>query len=364
MSRQSVLALAVISLLASHVPTAVAAPSPPAEPGADRRAVRTEPSTRGDVTFATMLDRIRVAAESGDWANKGWRDRDLEEGLNGLLEQAMRATGRKGLELPVEFDLVRPAAVDAPVGGGGRLHNKLWVSREPTASAGHAVRSIILADGNVRVSFATECVIIARGAVEVAHGQRNVILAGHYVHVSHDGNHGARPRIRPPQLAPERPEPEQDADEEPPPGSIVLSGGSLDISHATDTICSAPQLVEIAHANGVTVVNSPNLRVSHKNDLKEVQAEDLTLAPPEAANPLANRLKVTQVVHNDTVARRFAALDLGGAEIVVRPGAEIRDGAGKPVPGLEGWKLTFVCEQFALFSNGREDAGFLAPRER
>ena len=70
------------------------------------------------------------------------------------------------------------------------------------------------------------------------------------------------------------------------------------------------------------------------------------------------------MVHNDTVAKRFAALDLGGAEVVVRQGAEIRDGAGNPLPGLERWKLTFVCEQLALFSNGREDAGFLAPRER
>ncbi|HZN66837.1 MAG TPA: hypothetical protein VFB66_16215, partial [Tepidisphaeraceae bacterium] len=123
MFRRSLVAVSSALFLA---PLVTAAPSPPAAPGADKP-VRTAPSTRGDVTFATMLDRIRVAAESGDWANKGWRDRDLEEGLNGLLEQAMRATGRKGLELPVEFDLVRPAAVDAPVGGGGRLHNKLWV---------------------------------------------------------------------------------------------------------------------------------------------------------------------------------------------------------------------------------------------
>ena len=36
----------------------------------------------------------------------------------------------------------------------------------------------------------------------------------------------------------------------------------------------------------------------------------------------------------------------------------MRDAAGQPVAALAGWKLTFVGDHVAVFSNGTEDATF------
>ena len=322
-------------------------------------------TVRDDATFDKVLERIRAAEASGVWQKGGWKDPVIEAALTGLVEQMSKATGRNDLAPAVTLADVQPRDLTV---NAGPAQNALWVCRG--GSVGFADHSIILADGSLSVGFANDCVIVARGAVDIAHGNHNVVLAGHYIHVSHDG------------------EPLHLPNRGPGGSSLLVTGGSLDISHATGTVCSAPRFVRMGFAEAVTLVNSPNQEVRGRPrfarnaanaanaanapnvanaanvEIKNLKAEGLTLAPPAVNdNPLGDKLDVTQVVSGDgSLDRRFVVINLDGVELVLRPGKETRDGAGKPIPALAGWKLTFVCDNFALFSNGNEDAGFLVPR--
>ena len=101
--------------------------------------------------------------------------------------------------------------------------------------------------------------------------------------------------------------------------------------------------------------------MSHQQNSQQVVVDNLPLAPREKPNLIAGRIKITLLIAGDG-PRKAAVLDHGGVELVVRPGADIRDAAGNPLPGLDGWKLSFVGDEFALFSNGRDYAGFVVPR--
>ena len=320
-------------------------PSAGAGPAGADVATATEATVSGGSGFAKVIDHIRAAEASGAWMKAGWREAVIEQALAGIIEQMNQAAGRKDLALPVALANLRAGDFQ---GRGDHLRNALWVCRGGSVSL--AEQSMILADGNVDVAFANDCVIVARGAVEIAHGANNVVLAGQYINVSHDG----RP------LRPGR---------GPAPSSLLVSGGYVDVAHAMGTVVSAPRLVSIADAEGVTLVNCPKADLPRHPGIPagwaSVNAEGVTLAPPAVKdNPLAGKLDVTQVVRVDDASRRFVVIDRGGAELVLRPGAEIRDGAGRPVPELSGWHLTFVADEFALFSRGNEDAGFLVPKRQ
>jgi hypothetical protein len=153
----------------------------------------------------------------------------------------------------------------------------------PAAHAGgFAERSVFLVDGNASVSFAMDCVIVARGAAYVAHGRRNVIVAGHFIHVSHDGELGGRdPRV-----------PNAGAGAS---ASLLVSGSALDVSHAHGSVISAPESVEVGHANGCAFINCPKPNLSHHKDTLEATSEKIKVDRPPAP-PLAGRLKLKWLV--------------------------------------------------------------------
>lgn len=286
-----------------------------------------------------LLERIRLVAAADEWQKPGWRDDVLESGVVKLYEQLQRAAKKDPLTLPVGFREVRPRKPNVEGRELPFLSNELHIAKHVVVS--HAKRSILLADGNLRVSFAHDCIIIARGAVSIAHGSGNFVAAGHYVHTSHDGN-------APP-----------DGKRERPAGSLLLSGAVLDVSHAKGSICMAPQAVRISFAAEVTFMNSPNVEVSHEKNCTRLGDAKTPLASGPRKNPLAGKFKITQLVKpNDAGQGALVVLERNGIESVVRLGAEIADGQGKTISALAGWKLSFVGEDFALFSKGHEDAGF------
>ena len=290
---------------------------------------------RHGTRFDEAIKAVRDAAKSGDWRKPAWKDPAIALMLEGLIDQTRQATGEKELKVPVDFADVKPLEGNQVQ----RITGALIVAAGDFSGAS-ASKSIILVDGNAKIPFADHCVIIARGAVYVAHGSANTIVAGHYITVSHDGN------IRPGD-APSR--------------SLLFSGGVLDIAHAKRTICSAPDLVAISHANGVTFLNSPNVKAGQGREVPNQSIDNAKLlsAPAPLANPLLGKLKVTQVVKgNDAGRGTMAVLDHAGVEIVARPAAPIKDGAGKVLDGLDGWTLSFVADDFALFTNGTQDAAF------
>lgn len=361
------------ALLGGQVTPAAPAPAAPAggveapETVVSERAV-TDTAARDAASFDAVVERIRTAAASGEWERPGWDDVVIARGLANLLDRVKRGTGRNDLALPVEFADV---AAPEPGAAGARAFARcepgtLWVGNDADLSGG--TRSIILAAGNVELGFAEECVIVAGGTVRVAHGRSNVILAGHFVHVSHDGNHafgrrraGGRRGPGPPPIPRPGADPAAPEDGAGPRGSLILSGGVIDVSHATGSVCSAPTLVQIAHARDVTFFNAPNVRTAHRQNPKQVMIDNLPLAPREKPNPIADKVKIARIIAGDG-PRGAAVLDHGGEELPIRPGADLRDAAGTPLPGLEGWKLSFVGEEFALFSDGRDHAAFVVTR--
>jgi hypothetical protein len=314
-----------------------AAPNIP--PGApEARGVASVPAERAAGNMSAVFDRIRRAASTEDWRRDGWNEPAISEVLGDLVEQVSQAAGVEALALPARIGNVRPVAFEPRRG----LNSSLWVGKN--VRVGFAQSSVILADGNLNIDFATDCLIVARGAVEIAHGGGNVVVAGHYINVAHDGSQAG---VR------------ADAG-----GSLLVSGGVIDVSHATGTVCSAPQLVRISHANGVRLINSPREKITHAQNCVRVAGAKLPLAPPAKENPLEGKLRLTQVVHSDEREQRFVTLMRDGVEMLVRPGREVRGGTGKPVPELAGWTLSFVCEDYALFTKDGEDAGFMVPDQR
>jgi hypothetical protein len=327
------------------------APAPgdaPADRPAERPAGADEAKISG-TAFDALIGRIREAAVSGDWKREGWKDPAIDTALTKVVDEARKATNDQDLALPVALADVR-AGAGAGAGAGaagpgpGRVEKALVVGQGNVA-VGFASSSVILADGNARVSFATNCVIVARGAVYIAHGSGNVVVAGHYIHVSHDGNRMGRDAASPP--------------------SVLVSGGVVDVSHAKQTVCSAPHLVQVSHADGVRFVNSPKVQTGHERgqNCPRINGVEFGSAPEAKRNPLTGKINVLQVVRgNDAGKGAMVVLEKDGVEWVVRPGAKVLDAAGKPIAGLEGWAVSFIGEDFALFSSDREDAGFLMPK--
>jgi hypothetical protein len=149
-------------------------------------------------------------------------------------------------------------------------------------------------------------------------------------------------------------------------GSLLLAGNLLDVSHAYRSVVSSPGLVRVSHAHGVAFLDSPQSDIANENNCQRVPAPAgrLALTPPGEPNPLDGKLTVTQVVGGDDPTLAMAVIAHGGVELVVRLGAAITDGQGKPLPVLEGWTLSFVGDRFALFTrttdpgNPPQRAGF------
>ena len=203
-------------------------------------------------TFEFILDQISDAESSRAWQTPGWKAPVSEKWLSNLVAQVATATNRDFLKLPIRFDDVN---VDVAGAHRERQVNSLLVIKN--GKIPHIRKSIILSDGSVSVSFANDSIIIARGSVDVSHGNRNVIISGEKIHVSHDGrdvtyeahDHGLR-----------RSELEDFPMKH---GSLIMSGGSVDLSHAWGSVCSAPQSATIRHAHQVVYMNTPNRKVEH-----------------------------------------------------------------------------------------------------
>jgi hypothetical protein len=329
------LAPAVWSLVFCTAVAIAAAPDTPPDNAAPQRAASV-PADGAAEDLSPVFTRIRRAASNDDWRREGWNDKAIRDALSGLVEQVKKAADVEALALPVNVgDVHAPAAVEPH-----RFQGALWVGKN--VSMTRAEGAVILADGNVEIPFANDCLIVARGAVYIAHGTRNVVVAGQYIHVSHDG-----------------------AREGPGGGgggSLLISGGVVDGAHADHSVCSAPGLVRISHARGVRLINSPNAKISNEQNCMRVAGAKLPVALAAKENPLAEKLKLTQVVYASEADQRLVTFEWEGVEMLVRLGQEIRDGAGKPIPELAGWTLTFVCYNYAMFSKDGEDAGFIVLR--
>jgi hypothetical protein len=305
----------------------------PREADGQRGAIKRE-----EAAFPVLIDHIRAAAVSGVWQKGGWSDPIVEGAIKEWAEEAAKLTGQARPDLPAGLGGVKAAQANQ-----GKLSGALCLV-SGNGPIGFVDKSVILVDGNIKIGFAWDCIIVARGAVYIAHGDRNVVMAGHFIHVSHDGNHKEG------QMQ----------------GSLLMSGGVVNVSHAKGSVCSAPTMVRISHATGVTFADATNVNAGflHGGANRDIAGLKLRAAPQRAGNPLQGRLNVVQVAKgNDSGVGAMAVCEDNGVRFEIRPGEQIKDGAGKPIAGLEAWRLSFVGEEFALFSSDREDGGFFVPKK-
>jgi hypothetical protein len=316
--------LAAIQLIT----TRVAADVPKEGGGVAEAAVRQE-----EVSFPAVVDHIRKAVASGAWQKEGWSDSLIDGAIKEWVHQAAQQTGQPRPDLPAGL-----AGLRAAQGNQGKQSRVLYLGADQ-ASFSFIDKSVILVDGNVTISFAWDCVVVARGAVRISHGDRNVVMAGRYIHVSHDGNHKQG------QMQ----------------GSLLMSGDVLNVSHASGSVCAAPTMIRIGHANGVTFVDSPivDAGAGLAAPNRKIAGPKLRGAPAVARNPLDGKIQVVGASKgNDAGAGAMAVIKHDGAELVVRPGEQIKDAAGNVIGGLEAWRLSFVSDDYALFSTDHLDSGF------
>ena len=286
--------------------------------------------------FETALERVSAIAASNDWKDEDWSDQKLEKSLEAIVSQVKKLTNHELLKLPVSFDSVkRPKNANRIRLPGPE--NILFVA--PRASLHEAEDSIILAEESIRIGRARNCIIIARGFVEVESGQRNLILAGHYLHVGYDGAfpNGAG-------------------------GSVLISGGIIDVAHARDTICCAPEAAEISGHN-IQLINAPSREVPN-NVSRHRSLTDKTGTLPTTArkHPLMEKLKFTQIVSNQLPQLVVIQTDRG--EMVIRVDGKIPNPGNVPDAELEGWRLAYIGRDFALFVKGRDYASVHLPQAR
>jgi hypothetical protein len=290
------------------------------------------------VTWPMLLERVRQHAGAEEWKQPGFSDELIEGAIERLVDRVNEAAKEQRVKLPVRF-----CECQASRGRDGELRGEgLLICGTGSLEVSRGHRSIILVDGSVRIAYATECLIVARGAVSISHGQGNIILAEQFVDVAHEGT---RLRIGGAPIEGG--------------SSLILSGNILRISHAQRAVCGAPS-IDISHGTDCVFLHGGGIPAPMPRGGVAVEAK-LPFAPAAKKNPLQGKLKVTQVVDSDNRAENLAIIEQGGVEIVIRPGQEIKDNLGQPIPALAGWKLAFIGDHYALFSNGKEDAGFVIP---
>jgi hypothetical protein len=296
--------------------------------------------------FEQLIGRIRKAAASGEWKQPAWKDEKLETDLGKLVEAARATAGKAGLKLPVKFQDVTAGAAPRAAGLPGGM---LQVATG-NVEVGFANKSIFLVDGSIRIAHCADCVVIARGIVEISHGNRNLILAGHHADISFDGMDGRRAAAGGRGVAPPL------AD-----GSLIVSGGSIHVSHAQGSICSAPKLIDISHAAEVAFLASPDVKMSHQVGCSEHKDFATPLPLPPAVSLPASVFSVKQIVAPDDRTKQLVTVERNGKEYVLRPGAKLVDEKAEPITGWGNWTVGFITDHVVLFTDGQDDVSFRLP---
>lgn len=285
----------------------------------------------GAPSFELLLEKIHRLAAAEAWREPGWKSAEIKAALDQTIAEVNRATKKESVTLPDLWSHLKPA--DPAV----HQDNVLCVCK--VGEFTFLSKSLVLADGSVSIVSAKDCIIVARGAVEIVHSERNIVLAGHHLQVVHDGLQEGR--------------------------SLLMSGGTLSVSHSKESVCCAPRSVRVVFATGTTILNSPNLSISHDRSAVRIKDAVLTTAPGEKKNRLQEKIRITSV---EKPAKKGlpgkVRLVHAGVECVASQGSDIQTVDSQEVPELAGWKLTFVGREYVVFSNGREDAGFAWKTER
>jgi hypothetical protein len=293
-----------------------------------RESKSAEVQTRADALLKTLaLARIRKNAlkltdffAEAKRANEGELNAERLDALVARLIEILAAeSGRKDLKPPV---LVKD------VGAGermGLLRNALVIQKN--GNVPFIESSVVLFETAGHVSHAKNSIIIAPLAADVSHTENCIVLGGLTTSVSF-----AR-------------------------GGIVLSGGDLDLSHGDNCFLGAGEELRTSIPQKATFVNSTPVErpgLPARAGSSSIKVEGLELYQKPLANPLQDKLKITHMSGSTSSGFLLFHLPDGSGEYVARTGQEIRSPQGRPLAGLEGWKLNFCSGRIAMFEKGNE----------
>lgn len=299
-------------------------------------------SARELLTFDAVLEEIRDAQQTGVWNSPDWKPSVASCYLNYLIAEVRQATERDDLKLPIDFSNLKPAPLNRNLlSEHGRLH----VVKD--ANLRHPCCSLVLADSQVSIDFAENCIIIARGAVHVRSSKNSIILAGHYVEASDCATRQPFSRHEWTAAMPLT-------------TNLIMSGDVLHVSSAERCICCGLNGLEFTWRPDTETIalNSPPFAVKHFFPREDEPVEIKTIRAPRL--PFSPTLKPTRLDRKlqlvDTERRCVVVRELG-VEYRLQSGAPVTDAKGRPFPGLEEWKLSYVGVDYALFTDGRQFAG-------
>jgi hypothetical protein len=214
----------------------------------------------------------------------------------------------------------------------------------------------VLSDGNVLVDGLENCVVVARGAVSSNSSVSSVIVSGAYARITSDGE----PR---------------NLDN----GSLIVSRGWAYIQNIHGSIVLAPEGVTIGTmVDGGIFVNSTlvlrdsfsptSQRKPRSIKVRNLPIDDLPEHPlskqitiqgviyPQAIEP-PDRLQGFMNNNNNPKPRPTGVvIKFDGRRYVVNLGKPILDQSEQRVKTFTGWRLSYLCNELAIFSSSDADA--------
>lgn len=275
---------------------------------------------------AMALDRIRTHAlkltdffAEAKLANEGKLNVERIDALVARLVEVLAAgSDRKDLKPPV---LVKDTGAEVKM---GLVRNARLIQKN--GSVPFIENSVVLFETAGHVSHARNSIIIAPLAVDVSHSENCIVLAGVTAHISFVRN------------------------------GIVLTGGDLELSHGDNCFLGATGELRTSIPQKAIFVNCEPVErpgFPARVGSTSIKVEGLDLRTKPAPNPLADKLRLTYLSGGTSGFVLFHLPD-GRGEYVARTGQEVRSPEGKPLDGLEGWKLNFCGSRIAMFEKGEE----------
>jgi hypothetical protein len=344
--------LASIPIVLALTPRRVAPPPAALAPRSLPAPWTPAPAPRPKVGLAAVMDGVRRTISSGDWQRTGRPDPELVKSIAAVLAELRGAAGDPNRMLPVEFGSVSPSihgpaaegrsmslvrAVDFAPGPPPPEQQPRSIPTAVVLRRDRASRSILIADGDVVIREARDSVIVATGSVEATSFSHCVILAGHRIRVGSDA------------------------------GSVLAAGSRIEVTRShlslwdpgprrAVAIHAAPEDgVEWAVDGTIVAVNVARFEGPGRCIVRRVNRPtlDVTDEARGRGDPLKGNVAFVATSTPDSYhgAVHIRVRGYRGSVRVVGSGP-IVDPGGRLLPGLEGWSVVRIEQDYTIVCDG------------
>jgi hypothetical protein len=243
---------------------------------------------------------------------------DLEPILDRILEVIAATDPAAARVPPVKISDCKPT-----VARGAVLGQALLVGQPNTA---HLRGSTAVLDVGGHISHATDSIVIAWGVLDISHATNCIVIAGGDVSIAHAQK------------------------------CTILAGGMISISHTTNCTLGSGELLEPGWLNERCVLVNSKVREGRRVPGRAGEVVSLEVAGLVLREKPVMEELLTEKLMPTFMSEKFMTYKVPGqpGEFVARPGTDLVDPFGKPVPGLEGWKLVLSAEAFAAFASDKQ----------